>query len=313
MFNFTTERVLNTMPKIGNREVKDVYELIGVRKEDCSVKAYKRAYDDKAIESVTFALAASTYDVTRLVIELAQDNARKQGEWQNALSRNKKVIIVETTKQTVSDLGASFAAGYADQVRDSRDAKVTIANAAGTLTITACDEYTRILSIREEGLIETLTGGESAVEIKAFDRKKTAPTTAGRVAFGDAKWLVENFRLPTADHTYWLATHQDERPMPNGKYDQYTFIVEADRSPLTGLGAVGQKLTSVTTHVFYVEQGVKTFADLFVGTGITADEVEDIKGNTDEGTPGVLDQKGDNAGNVPGKKSGAGSTETTKA
>lgn len=43
-------------------------------------------------------------------------------------------------------------------------------------------------------------------------------------------------------------------------YTQYSFQYEADRKNLSGLGTVGQKLTSITNHVFYVISSlVETF------------------------------------------------------
>lgn len=75
----------------------------------------------------------------------------------------------------------------------------------------------------------------------------------GVPAFCDSSWILRNLRLPTLANTnYWSAT-KDEMPVAGGKYNQYVIRICKDRDGIAG-EVVGQRATSVTTHVFYVLQ-----------------------------------------------------------
>jgi hypothetical protein len=73
-----------------------------------------------------------------------------------------------------------------------------------------------------------------------------------------------------------MALHQDERPIPGKLYNQFTIHAVADRGELTGMGAVGQKMASKTTHVFYVlAENSNSFTLAMTNAGIAV-EVENI-------------------------------------
>ena len=75
----------------------------------------------------------------------------------------------------------------------------------------------------------------------------------GLEAFLDYNWIMHNLRLPTAANTnFWSPTKQaGELPVVGGVYNQYIVRLCVDRDGIAG-GVVGQRATSVTTHVFYV-------------------------------------------------------------
>lgn len=70
--------------------------------------------------------------------------------------------------------------------------------------------------------------------------------------FATAAWLTENLRFPTHLNLRYDSVAGDDKPVDGTIYTQYSFQYEAERKGLHGQGAVGQKLTSVTTHTFYV-------------------------------------------------------------
>lgn len=79
---------------------------------------------------------------------------------------------------------------------------------------------------------------------------------AGRVReFATGAWLRENLRFPTHLNLRYDNVAGDDAPIAGTIYDQYSFQYESERKGLHGQGTVGQKLTSVTTHTFYVPQG----------------------------------------------------------
>lgn len=92
----------------------------------------------------------------------------------------------------------------------------------------------------------------------------------GNEAFGDFAHIVKDLRLPSEANLRWYGTAQgdvfggepnDDKPMPNGHYTQYTIQYTAERGVLqqTALAGAG---TSRTVHVFYVEEhAVSDFED----------------------------------------------------
>lgn len=77
----------------------------------------------------------------------------------------------------------------------------------------------------------------------------------GLEAFCDYNWIMHNLRLPTLANTnYWSPT-KGELPVVGGTYTQFIIRLCVDRDGIAG-GIVGQRATSVTTHVLYVlDQG----------------------------------------------------------
>ena len=77
----------------------------------------------------------------------------------------------------------------------------------------------------------------------------------GIEAFGDYNWIIHNLRLPTLANTYFWAVTKSEMPVVGGNYTQFIIRLCAERDGIGG-EVVGQRATSVTTHVLYVlDQG----------------------------------------------------------
>ena len=74
----------------------------------------------------------------------------------------------------------------------------------------------------------------------------------GKNAFGTYTQIVKDLRLPTAANWQPLHIRKVETPIVGAIYNQYIIEYVA---PATneGLGAVGQRLESTTTHVFWVK------------------------------------------------------------
>lgn len=116
-------------------------------------------------------------------------------------------------------------------------------------------EWKTILSI-ENGKIEEIKYDNeedlntklSSMELNTF--------FAGREGFGTGSYILHNLRIPTSANSRWLAVHDDERPIEGMNYIQYTIHQCAERGPL-GLNAVGQHVTSTTTHVLYVREDLR--------------------------------------------------------
>lgn len=144
------------------------------------------------------------------------------------------------------------------------------------LVLTAQDPY-QIFSKVElqyfDPSIGTTTGcctprGEYA-PVENYGVTGVVTITLGNEGFGTFEWIMRNLRLPTAEQTRWNALYQDDRPMVGATYTQYTLEYCENRGILGG-DAVGEETKSVTTHVFFVNQAVKTqFEEALTAAGIT--------------------------------------------
>ena len=133
--------------------------------------------------------------------------------------------------------------------------------------------------------------GEYLDAIELLDRTPGASTAAtialeGVEPFATGEWLIENLRFPTYPHVrYWGVGDQD-RPIPGTVYVQYSFAYESPRPQLGGLSGVGQAMTAVTRHIYYIPESLaSTFDAALTGLGLTvvatgSVEVTDPDANT---------------------------------
>lgn len=74
----------------------------------------------------------------------------------------------------------------------------------------------------------------------------------GTNSFGTYSQIIKDLRLPTAANYQWTHIRQVETPIVGAIYDQY-IIEYCGPSTNDGLHAVGQRMDSHTTHVFWVK------------------------------------------------------------
>ena len=255
MNNFTTETIINTdlfsaangvlkVKKVGNYKAADV---VSVHKQPGA-----NAVKEIAAITIPAGVATKTY---RLQIVVKQVGANVS-EFANSLTRNNKILQFEVAgSATAATMATALEAAIKAYNRDSKNAKCTVSLNTATLTLTGVDEYIRFASVEFHELAESVTGYDS------FEVKATGTvSTPGSEGFGTPRWIMQHLRMPTLANTGWTALHQDERPIPGGLYTQYSLKQAVKRGELQGMGAVGQEMTSVTTHVFYVLNGAVSAA-----------------------------------------------------
>ena len=254
MNNFTTETIINTdlfsvadgvlkVKKVGNYKATDV------------VSVFKQPGADAVKEIATITIPAGVATKTyRLQIVVKQVGANVS-EFANSLTRNNKILQFEVAGSAAATMASDLEAAIKAYNRDSKNAKCTVSVNTATLTLTGVDEYIRFASVEFHELVESVTGYDS------FEVKATGTvSTPGSEGFGTPRWIMQHLRMPTLANTGWTALHQDERPIPGGLYTQYSLKQAVKRGELQGMGAVGQEMTSVTTHVFYVLTGAVSTA-----------------------------------------------------
>lgn len=93
--------------------------------------------------------------------------------------------------------------------------------------------------------------------------------TPGAEAFGDYNWIIHNLRLPTLANTNFWSTTKNEMPVVGGEYDQIIVRMCKERDGIAG-GALGMRVTTVTTHVFYVNKADSSkITQAFTTIGVT--------------------------------------------
>ena len=252
MNQYTKTTIVNSF------DPKDFKKLLGINPEYV-VEAYRHdgRWGRKEVAEVTLPVSTLVKgDVVRLEVRLHTVGAHL-GEFQNALTRNSELFTYEalydgSNATTLADALVSAAKSHRNT---SKNFDFEMVNNGGKLELTAGADYIRFKEIAVNKVTINLTGYEAQDDLVAFASNKAdanVALTAGMNGFGDTAWLINNFQLPTYVNTNWMALHQDERPVPGKLYNQFTLHAVADRGELTGMGAVGQKMASKTTHVFYV-------------------------------------------------------------
>lgn len=172
-----------------------------------------------------------------------------------------------------SEEAAAVAKDVADAIKKNHlfviDKDLMTVTIDGTkMTLTGNTEYQRFRKIEVLTFSATADNADVVAELvkKPVDGAPEAETTAytnaaiketerGKNSFGTYSQIVKDLRLPTAANYQWSHVRQVETPIVGAIYDQY--IIEYCAPAVNdGLHAVGQRMDSHTTHVFWVNQEV---------------------------------------------------------
>lgn len=131
---------------------------------------------------------------------------------------------------------------------------------SGKVKVLCTDPYQIIKSAKIQKVEES--GCYDGCSDKEYVDSSVSVTITKNVApFATGEWLTENLRFPTYPNLRYASANEDERPIPGATYVQYAFEYVSPRRGLTGQGTVGQALSSVTHHVFYVLDSLATSFD----------------------------------------------------
>ena len=142
---------------------------------------------------------------------------------------------------------------------------INVEHSDATIILTGATEYQRFKNIE----VRLYDANDVYAEKVAEIGDKITLNEAGTNGFGTYSHIIKDLRLPTAANSSWLALRQDETPSVGALYNQ--FIVNyCDMAPNDGIQAVGERMDSHTTHVFWVKQDIAdAFKKLFTDAGVT--------------------------------------------
>jgi hypothetical protein len=165
-------------------------------------------------------------------------------------------------------------------LKKGADRLFTVTDNSGVLTFEATDCYVRFDEIRLDKINDSdskngsLTGYKDYEELIVLDKETLGktPNIRGTEGNGTVARLVKNLRIPTKVSLDPFGADQGGKPVPGGKYDQFMFEYITDRSHVGHqvFGSVGDQ--SLTTHVFFVEEGAAN--DFATELAKVADTVE---------------------------------------
>ena len=298
MLNYTTTTIVNDGANVFSDASKKLFrvkfgpELFndGTIHKACLVKKQAYVAPVKAKATVTLPSASGIYRIAMYIRLRNNNNPYFSNDW---VFKGKPLYVEfnggDTAAQIVSRAKKYMLAQYGYNLVDfSTDEE--------KLVITAHDQWEMFMDqdnnngVRVEKLVtvdtsgKVVTGASSLPTHEAFvpDTTAVVDINNGTEAFGDFVHIVKDLRLPTAANRRWQGIAEgdvmgdepnDDKPLPTGKYTQYTIQYTSERgvqqqSALGGLGV------SRTVHVFYVESAaVSAFEAALTTSTIGTDEV----------------------------------------
>lgn len=273
MFQFTNETIINSAKTENglNRFIEDGTTLrilkAGNFPKDCTSVITKTEYVKPVCEELVVTPAVLDFtgnpsEIFRLSIVLRNIDVNTS-DYADNMTTAKKQLWYEGKGNNIKDVLVDIEKSYKNEQSHSKNAYVNLVvdAATGKLTITCVEPTQKLVEVELQQVSTPLNASTGYTSLTGLDTYRVVenllaggPTTPGNPGFGTTRQLMKNHRLPTIESTNWLALHQDERPIPGGKYNQYQMTLTSVR-PNMGMAAVGQTVTSVTNHIFYILQG----------------------------------------------------------
>lgn len=258
MFDFWKEVIINDASRL--KEVTNAYGEKGLRVERCAdyiaanvlgKKVYKTMPQKGVVAEIALPIEGAGRAIIKLGLSVGTDS-----EFARPWSVFKMPIVVEFDgKKTLADSLRLAVDSHIGYVKEEKDAEGKVTSAKFVLVdprvcVEVSMEATEATAVDENGKA-ILPNIEVAVENKA--------------PFGTGEWILENLRFPTHVNTYVGAPNADDMPNMGAEYIQYAFEYCVPKRGFHGQGAVGEPMSSVTHHIFYVEKNLADAADKAFG------------------------------------------------
>ena len=175
------------------------------------------------------------------------------------------VIVLEFTDAN-AEKGADVAKYIAEQINlalAENNKFIKVEAKGDNVVIDATDDYMIFKSENVKFEKYEVVGCDTCLG-EYISKKISVKVTPGKQPFATGTWLLENQRLPNSNNFRYFGFN-DEMPVAGLIYTQYTFDYVSDRPGLGGHSGVGQGITAITTHSFFVApEAVADFEAQFV-------------------------------------------------
>lgn len=276
MFNYVKETIIND---VANTVVSTDGTLVIKRggnyniEQICDKKIYKTVGNEGSNATITIDPAKFTstgVDYRQITIFVSTPNKElveyAYPNWQEF----GKPILIETVATTAAALAEAFKLALPN---DNPFYKVSVSSDKVVLTFEkSWMQVDEVTIMEHKTATDTLEENKTTGLVAVVDNKEE---------FATANWIVENLRFPSYPNLRYNALYSDEAPVRGTTYVQYSFQYLVERSVPGGLSGVGQKVDSITTHVFYVPSTSATaFESKITGTGYTITSTATPAGQT---------------------------------
>ena len=299
MFDYTKETILNSVTDKNVQAITGLLRIfrVGEYKVDykstniADGKVYKAKGTEGTKATATITAVAgksgSNGGKYRVTVNM-KNNSKFYADYATAVWKFQKPIYAEFT--VVGDSTDNTAALMATKIANA--IKLALPENNKYITVTVDDDDVIITATDATDMFES-------VVIEKYEPNSVLPSegqyvvstvvgtiakTDNEVPFATGDWLIENLRFPSYPNTRYNSINGDEKPVPGQLYTQYSFRYIAERKNLSGIGSVGQRLVSITNHVFYIPSTLEATFEAKLktafGEGVMAKEkIIEIIGN----------------------------------
>lgn len=277
MFDYTKETILNSVTDKNVQAITGLLRIfrVGEYKVDykstniADGKVYKAKGTEGTKATATITAVAgnsgSNGGKYRVTVNM-KNNSKFYADYATAVWKFQKPIYAEFTVvgDSTDNTAALMATKIANAIKlalpeNNKYITVTVDNNGVIITATdATDMFESVVIEKYEPNSVLPSEGQYVVSTVVG----TIAKTDNKVPFATGDWLIENLRFPSYPNTRYNSINGDEKPVPGQLYTQYSFRYIAERKNLSGIGSVGQRLVSITNHVFYIPSTLEaTFED----------------------------------------------------
>lgn len=266
MFQYTNTIVLNSLKDVttGLDKIVKGPDNIEVRRVNKFLKKnvsamHKRTASDPVIGKAEFTITNPGVGIYRLKLYIRLSGSQNS-YYSNDFVFKGKPFVYEfriTSGSTSGSISETDVAKEIKRVIDKiqafyGDKYIRTEVKGNKLIIHGVDEY----QLFTEAKIQKLnTAANNLLTNEVYEDIIEGTITKSIEGFGTYTHILKDLRLPTIEARRFEAVNQEELPIPGMKYNQYTIYYTVDRG-LFGGAAVGQQVTSKTTHVFYVLESI---------------------------------------------------------
>lgn len=264
MFQYTNTIVLNSLKDVttGLDKIVKGSDNIEVRRVNKFLKSnvsamYKRAASDPVIGKAEFTITNPGAGIYRLKLYIRLSGSQNSYYSNDFVFKGKPFVYefkIASNSTTATDVAKEIKRVIDKIQAFYGDKYIKTEVAEDKLTIHGVDEY----QLFTEAKIQKLnTAANNPLTNEVFEDVTEGIITKSVEGFGTYTHILKDLRLPTIEARKFEAINQEELPVPGAKYNQYIIEYKVDRG-LFGGAAVGQQVTSKTTHVFYVLDSLAT-------------------------------------------------------